>query len=230
MTHKELASAITSTISWEEVRPAHHPACIAKVNARHLQPVAWSVCMAAIGSASVRQRNERAWKAVRSVCMHYTSSGLSMQAGMPAEKVKLALAHCNVRSLAPYQQPGAMQVAALFAAYPFQPMHVSAALGHLAKLHAMAAADAQRMLASALVPRLAGANGLLRLMKQQGLSLQLSVSGFSCQDRGRRAVFNVVFAHMKCYSLCDLCTGLRNTLSAAVRVNPQHAKPWHSRS
>ena len=53
-----------------------------------------------------------------------------------------------------------MQVAALFAAHPFQPMHVSAALGHLAKLHAMAMppADAQRLAASAVVPRLAGAS------------------------------------------------------------------------
>jgi len=52
------------------------------------------------------------------------------------------------------------QVAALCAAHPFQPMHVSAALGHLAKLHAMAMppADAQRLSASAVVPRLAGAS------------------------------------------------------------------------
>ena len=54
-----------------------------------------------------------------------------------------------------------MQAAALFAAHPFQPMHVSAALGHLAKLHAMTrdADDAKRMLASDIVPRLAGAHG-----------------------------------------------------------------------
>ena len=66
-------------------------------------------------------------------------------------------------------------MAALFAAHPFQPMHVSAALGHLAKLHAMAMppADAQRMTASALVPRLAGA----RLIRPaDGLTPMLTMS------------------------------------------------------
>ena len=79
---------------------------------------------------------------------HYTASTGPLYRGLDTADDCFLLA----------EQTPHIQVSALFATHPFQPMHASAALGHLAKLNAMAMApaDAKRMAASDVVPRLAG--------------------------------------------------------------------------